>query len=679
MVSVRAVLLGLMGVTFICGLTPYNDYALNNTFLVGNNLPLGVVMFLFLFVLLINAPLARFAPRWAFSAGELTVAFSMTLVSCALPSSGLMRYLPPALVTPFYLARSNHEYLSLLSTMHLPQWLLPVFEGSSPSEWINDPVVIQYLERTPAGDPPPYRAWIRPAVTWGIFTFALYGALLCMMALVRRQWHENERLPFPLAQIYLPLIEPPPPGRMLNELFLRKSFWIAFASVFFLHCWNGLHYYYPEHFERIPVYYNLWNLFTESPWQYVDNKIKDAAVFFTVVGVTYFLSSSVAFSLWFFFVAHQVYRMYLGVTTGDSWVYGQQDQHFGGIIAYSLAVLWVGRQHWKLILAQAFRGRRGDEPEGRYLPYPLAFWGYVGCAVVMMVWLVLAGMTPLAAVVTVMLMLMLFFMIGRIIAEVGLVHGQLQAPIQKPWVLMTIYGWPKPVPIETFYVSSMLQTVHYDFREVVTVYASHGLKVADQTMYAGRAMEADTPQQRRWGRWLIGLMALALVVGYVVSFASTLWTEYHHAWTKDVQAKVPINDWGALNNPQGQLIGATAQYDKGTYHLRHSPAANITFGFAFTSLLSVLRLRYPWWPLHPIGYLMIPTYPGAHLWFSIFWGWLAKLLILRFGGSRLYVNAKPFFLGLIVGESLAAGFWLTMGIVLSAMGIPYRPVNIMPG
>src|SRR5512133_3729969 len=97
-VNLRSVLLGLAGVVFICAFTPYNDYALNNTFLVGNNLPLGVVMFLFLFTLLINGPLSKFAPQIALSSGEVAVAFSMMLVSCALPSSGLMRGFPASLV-----------------------------------------------------------------------------------------------------------------------------------------------------------------------------------------------------------------------------------------------------------------------------------------------------------------------------------------------------------------------------------------------------------------------------------------------------------------------------------------------------------------------------------------------------------------------------------------------------
>ena len=240
-ITFRSVVLGLLGVVFICGLTPYNDYALNNTFLVGNNLPLGVIMLLFVFVLLVNAPLMRFVPRFAFSAGEITVAFSMTLVSCALPSSGLMRYFPPTLVGPFWVARSSQEYLKLLESLHLPAWLFPVFAGQSPGQWMNDPIVNQYFNRTPEGEPIPYWAWVRPAWVWGIFFAALYGALVCLTAIVRRQWNENERLPFPLAQIYLPLIEPPAPGRWFNDLFHRRGFWLAFASVFCLHAWNGLH------------------------------------------------------------------------------------------------------------------------------------------------------------------------------------------------------------------------------------------------------------------------------------------------------------------------------------------------------------------------------------------------------------------------------------------------------
>src|SRR3982751_2736699 len=114
----RSVALGLAGVVLICGLTPYNDYALNNTFLIGNNFPLGVVMLLFDFAVAVNGPLSRFFPNLKFSSGEITVAFSMTLVSCALPSSGLMRYFPPSLVSPFYLAQTDREFLDLFEKLH---------------------------------------------------------------------------------------------------------------------------------------------------------------------------------------------------------------------------------------------------------------------------------------------------------------------------------------------------------------------------------------------------------------------------------------------------------------------------------------------------------------------------------------------------------------------------------
>ena len=64
--------------------------------------------------MLVNMPLWKFAPRWAFSSGELAVALGMTLVSCTLPSSGLMRYLPGFLVGSQYLGIESAELRQIL-------------------------------------------------------------------------------------------------------------------------------------------------------------------------------------------------------------------------------------------------------------------------------------------------------------------------------------------------------------------------------------------------------------------------------------------------------------------------------------------------------------------------------------------------------------------------------------
>lgn len=675
-VNWRSVLLGLIGVIIICAFTPYNDYALNNTFLVGNNLPLGVVMLTFLFVLFVNGPLSRWAPRYAFNGGEIAVAFSMTLIACALPSSGLMRYLPNSIIMPIYQARQHGEFAWMFYQLDLPRWLFPKFAGSDIYEWMSDPIVTGYENRWTRDEPIPYMAWLTPALTWGIFLAAMYGALLCMIAIVRRQWHENERLPFPLAQIHLALIEPPKEGRWLNRVLRARAFWIAFAGVFLLHLWNGAGNYLPDFFPRIPTSYALYDLFSESPWGHADAGLKSSAVYFTVVGVTYFLTSSVAFSLWFFFIAQQIFRMWLGARTGDSVIYGQGDQHFGGIIAYVLVVLYIGRKHWGMVVRQAFRGVREGEPQGRYLSYRMAFWGLCICMAIMTGWMTFAGADVLSGFTTVMLLMLLFFIITRIIAETGIIHGQLQAPLYRPWQLLDQAGIQQPISLQSYYLVSVINGQHYDFREPMPVYASHGTRVADTAIYGNQ--QEDTPADRRMGRRFLLVLGVALAVGYFVSFGSMLWTEYTYGWTQDVSQTMPINDWGAVGMPRWMVMESTMQYERGHYQSPHNPAYHFGFGFVVTSILSYLRLRFTGWPLHPVGYLMLGTFPVVHLWFSFFVGWLLKTLIVRYGGARFYTNAKPFFFGLIVGESMAAGFWLILGVVLNALDLPYMPVNIMP-
>jgi hypothetical protein len=54
---------------------------------------------------------------------------------------------------------------------------------------------------------------------------------------------------------------------------------------------------------------------------------------------------------------------------------------------------------------------------------------------------------------------------------------------------------------------------------------------------------------------------------------------------------------------------------------------------------------------------MANTPPAGSSWMPFFIAWLAKVLLTRMGGMRLYRRALPFFLGLIVGDFLQGGFW----------------------
>jgi hypothetical protein len=667
-VSWRSVGLGLVGVSIISILTPFNDYALNNTPMVGNNLPLSVVLLTFTLAILINGPLSRFKPRLALSAGEMTVLFSMMLVACAVPSAGLLRYLPGMLITPLSIASSSPEAANLIGKADLPWWLFPSFTGETSREWSNDPLVSGFVTRAVDGLFESMRAWVVPVLAWAGLIFPLYAALLFIVVLLRRQWVENERLAFPLAQVGLSLVEVPAPGRFFNQVMSRRSFWIAFGVVFAFHLINGLSNYFPTTVPKIPLGFDFKSIFTEAPLMYAGASFKAATLFFIVIGATYFIPSVIAFSLWFFYVLLQVWAMAAGTMTGETHLAGIADQHAGAIAAFAISIAWIGRHHWALILRQAFRGRRPDEPADPYLPYPIAFWGLVLCVLIMIAWLMLAGCSALASSVIVFSLLLLFVVLTRVIAESGLIHGMLIAPLTKPWELLSFYGAGKLIPIKSMYLTSVLNGTFYDFREVASVYASHALKIADQTI----------PPKRNTGVRLLAAMGLALAVAYFLGWGSTLWTEYTYASTQDVSAVSPINNWGASTAPKWFVIDATSRYDKDNFTASHDPATHVAIGFVITAALSALRLYVAWWPLHPIGFLMMATHPMTRLWFSILIGWLVKSLILRLGGSSLYVQAKPFFLGLIVGESLAAGFWMVSGIALNLMNIEYRPVVILP-
>jgi len=79
-------------------------------------------------------------------------------------------------------------------------------------------------------------------------------------------------------------------------------------------------------------------------------------------------------------------------------------------------------------------------------------------------------------------------------------------------------------------------------------------------------------------------------------------------------------------------------------------------GFIIVAALSLIRTRFIWWPLHPIGFLLAtgPANFWLREWNAFLEAWIAKYLTIRIGGSKLYEEyGIPFVGGGVAGIVVA--------------------------
>jgi hypothetical protein len=88
----------------------------------------------------------------------------------------------------------------------------------------------------------------------------------------------------------------------------------------------------------------------------------------------------------------------------------------------------------------------------------------------------------------------------------------------------------------------------------------------------------------------------------------------------------------------------------------------IVAGFLFSLFLLLMRTRFAWWPFHPVGYAVSGSWSMGLLWGPLLIAWVIKILVLRWGGLRLYRRGLPLFLGLIIGECVAGALWSLIGV-----------------
>jgi hypothetical protein len=167
---------------------------------------------------------------------------------------------------------------------------------------------------------------------------------------------------------------------------------------------------------------------------------------------------------------------------------------------------------------------------------------------------------------------------------------------------------------------------------------------------------ADTAGIRRG--LVISVILLATVVGLAIGFVAVLRVSYDLGWGS---GKVYL----------GPIGGATAAWTQGMDWLRNPMPADrlgmpwLLGSAAATLVLAHLRTLFVWWPFHPIGYVMAETGTGGSFWFHYLLAWLLKLMFLRYGGHRVYVQSLPFVIGVILGDILTQAAWSAGAVLLN--------------
>jgi hypothetical protein len=87
-------------------------------------------------------------------------------------------------------------------------------------------------------------------------------------------------------------------------------------------------------------------------------------------------------------------------------------------------------------------------------------------------------------------------------------------------------------------------------------------------------------------------------------------------------------------------------------------------GLVITVILMALKLQFYAWPLHPIAFPIASAWVMDSALPAVFIAWLAKTIIMRYGGLRLYRAALPFFLGMILSQSVIGFVRMTIGAIL---------------
>ncbi|MDO8587729.1 MAG: hypothetical protein Q7T82_11890 [Armatimonadota bacterium] len=568
--------------------------------------------------------LARALRRWLpFENNELLLAYIVLTATIPIVGFGGLSFLMQGM-----------GYLSFVSGSQ-PEWVKFV-QHLAGMPLLHDPKAIQglYLGRTGV----PWHAWLTPIAFWSVYLLLLSGIWLCLAGILRRVWIHQERLTFPITTLPLQMMDP------RDDIFRRPIFWAGFAIPALLQSLLALH----EWFPAVPaVQLKAMNIapmvFTTPPW----NAIPAFNIGFypIAIGLAYFVPSQVSFSCWFLYVlmtlVYVAGAMFgvegtgagVGVGVGSAMFPYPHEQATGAWLAFAGIILWGARSHLRTVMKSLPVEERNAM---RRLP-ALALLCALACAGMM----VAVGVRPVVALGIVGIYVAYTLTGARIRAVAG---GQWTfAPLWTPHHITASILGTRGMGDQSLIAGGHFDLIHVDIRAQSLPYLMEGLCIAERTGIRWKTILT----------WVAAGTVTALILGWWFGLTKLYSLGASTAKTNPyplLKAKICFDGVNRLATAGG--------------HGYRAGALAMLFGAGLTLLLTWTR-GLGVYGLHPIGYALCNTLIIRAFAVPFFLAWLVKVIVLRWGGSRAYHRSVPFFVGVILGDIVAQGFWTILASVLN--------------
>ena len=627
--TLRSLLIGFALVVGLNVAAPFVGFVLESQYLATSYFPVGLGIGFFVVLLTANWLVGAVRRSWALGEGELAVVFVMAAVASAMPTHGVAGKLLNIISAPHYLASPENRWAEVFLP-HLPRWA--VLEGGQPLRW--------FYEGLPPGEAIPWQVWVAPLTWWLLFLGAGWFACFCLIAILRRQWMDNERLAYPLAEMALAFIRRDERRPRLSRSGL---FWLGFSLACGTLVWNGVGYFVKD-WPAIPselAAVKFGRDFPAIPLQ----------LYWPMFCIAFFLKAEVSLSLWVFVLLGVVeeglfnqfgfaVRSHLKVRYFDASRPALGWQSYGAMVVMVAFGLWTARWHLAAVWRKAWRPADPClDDSGELLSARTAVFGLIGASAFMTLWLWRLGMQPGTAVLFLAAAYVGFLGLSRLVVEGGLVF--ILPPLTPQSAAVTLLG------------NSALGATQLTATGLTMAWVADPINafmpVAANAAKVGHAVGAS----RRLGT----VIALAVVAGLAATLPYTLWIGY-------TRGASTFGSW--LYKPRG--LGSVP-YDYICSAIRSKPGIEwVKLQWAGTGgvmmlLLTLLHHRLSWWPLHPIGLVVGLIYKVRWCFLPFLGGWLCKTVVLRVGGAAALERAKPFFLGGMVGWFAGVG----MSIVVDAL------------